>query len=87
MTDKLPPLPEPINKDSTGFGQLWRPLFNDDQMQAYAAAAVAAERERCKRIVQLNQYRNGHHTHDGTTMGHYDVRMIAEIDAGLPPEY
>mgnify|MGYP003443811851 CR=1 FL=1 len=47
--------------------------------------AEVAERERCKRIVQLNQYRNGHHTHEGTTMGHYNVAMIAEIDAGLPP--
>ena len=50
-----------------------------------ARRAVAAERERCKRIVQLNQYRNGYHTHEHTTMGHYDVNMFAEIDAGMPP--
>jgi hypothetical protein len=68
----------------TGWHITWEalPLYD----QAAVDAAVAAERERCKRIIQLNQYRNGHHTHEGTTMGHYDVRMIAEIDSGQPPK-
>ncbi len=41
--ESLPPLPEPINKGSIGFGQLWRPLFSDDQMHAYARASIAAQ--------------------------------------------
>lgn len=55
-------------------------------LTAFVMKCIAAERERCKRIVQMNQYRNGHHTHDGTTMGHYDLRMFDEIDSGLPPK-
>ena len=48
MTDTLPPLPEPCNKGSTGFGQLWNPLYTADQLCAYGAAcaaAVGAERD------------------------------------------
>ena len=47
MSDQLPPLPEPTAflfcKDSEVTARAW----NCDQMRAYAAAAVAAERERC----------------------------------------
>jgi hypothetical protein len=47
-TDReLPPLPEPINKGSTGFGQLWTPLYTADQMRAYAALIA----EDCAKLV------------------------------------
>jgi len=54
--------------------------------QAEVDAAVLKERARCKLIVQRNQYRNGHHEHEGTPMGHYDICMVDEIDSGLTPE-
>ena len=43
----LPPLPEPIWGYSTN-----TPKFSEDQMRAYAEAAVVAERERCACIVR-----------------------------------
>lgn len=61
------------------------PELLDECAKAAWDAATLAERERCKLIVMRNQFRNGHHTHEGSTIGHYNVRMIAEIDAGLPP--
>lgn len=51
MSDTLPPMPEPCNSRK-GYGQLWSPLFTEPQMHAYAAAAVAMERERCARLVE-----------------------------------
>ena len=52
MDEQLPPLPQE-------FMQHWRsapfesmPLYTADQMRAYAAAAVAAERERCAKACE-----------------------------------
>ena len=46
-TDNLPPLPEPVDygyrEEGTWVQQL---CFTQDQMQAYACAAILAERER-----------------------------------------
>lgn len=50
MTDNLPPLPHPVRHDFVG--EDTEDLFAADQMRAYAAQAVAAERERCARIVE-----------------------------------
>lgn len=48
MTDKLPP-PLPPYKHSYDNGRLV-PLFTAYQMRAYAASAVAQERERCAKL-------------------------------------
>jgi len=48
--------------------------------------AALAERARCKRIIQLNQVRNGNHHRDGETWGHYRRSMLDEIDSGNPPK-
>ena len=53
--------------------------------QAAINAAVAAERERCKLVVHWAQYRNGYHTHEGMTMGHYDIKMVSDIESGFDP--
>lgn len=50
---ELPPLPEAAtntNRHSgrAGFSNPYGPAYTADQMRAYAAAAVAAERERCR---------------------------------------
>lgn len=49
MTDNLPPLPHPVRHDFVGDDT--EDLYTADQMSAYAAQAVAAERERCAQIV------------------------------------
>lgn len=54
--------------------------------EAAFEAGVAYERARCKLVVQRRQYRNGHHTHEGATMGHYDIQMIADIESGFDPQ-
>jgi len=85
MTHELGPLPE--HHYEWRNGQIG---FTPEQMRAYALAevekAVKAERERCKRIVQFNQYRCGRHKHDDVTIGHFNVSMISEIDSGEPPK-
>lgn len=43
--DELPPLTEPYFTHPFG-----RELWHDEQMRAYAAAAVAAEREQCAKL-------------------------------------
>lgn len=51
--DKLPPLPEPDHPaDADGCTYAWREGFSSDQMRAYAAQAVAAERERWLNLAQ-----------------------------------
>ena len=51
--DGLPPLPEPAHTQVETYSGIAMnkvvetPLYTDDQMRAYAAAAVARERERC----------------------------------------
>ena len=58
MTDTLPPLPKPCNKGSTGFGQLWNPLYTADQLCAYGAACAAAvEAERDAAIAEADRER------------------------------
>ena len=50
MSDTMPPLPEPAQRASEAWS---RPAYyTADQMHAYAAAAVAAERERCAVIAE-----------------------------------
>ncbi len=44
MTDTLPPLPEPTMYGPSGTAPIG---YSVNQMRAYAAAAVAAEREAC----------------------------------------
>jgi hypothetical protein len=85
MTHELGPLPEPnYLGDDVCYG------YDKLDMRDYALAevekAVKAERERCKRIVQFNQYRCGRHKHDDVTIGHFNVGMISEIDSGEPPK-
>jgi len=52
MTDRaqveLPELPEPINGGSRGFGQLWNPLYSEDQMRAYARQVIAESEARAE---------------------------------------
>lgn len=48
----LPPLPEADHHSSEPFGLSVFPWFSADQMRAYAAAAVAAERERCAKLCE-----------------------------------
>ena len=52
--DELPPLPEPYFTHPFG-----RELWHDDQMRAYAAAAVAAERERCAKLCEEDSFEVG----------------------------
>ena len=63
--------------------------FNEEQFEAEkaaeVAAAVAAERERCKACVQYSQVRNGYHDDHGQHIGHYNVRMFEWIDSGHDP--
>ena len=55
----LPPLPEPAHEQVEDYSGIAlnkvvvTPLFNADQMRAYAEQAVAAERERCIDIVAM----------------------------------
>jgi hypothetical protein len=56
MNDTLPPLPEPQMVTDGGyflaFGNLREGAFSADQLRAYAAQAVAQERERCAKIAE-----------------------------------
>ena len=57
MSD-LPELPEPNRKVHMGGGK-FQLFFSEQQMRAYALAAVAMERERCLAIVcSVNNYDN-----------------------------
>ena len=69
MTDDLPPLPEPAwpahpvfyAKDPwTGAahnpGPMWSDYYTAKQMHAYAAQAMAAERERCAKLCEDMNY-------------------------------
>ena len=47
MSNELPPLPEARRPDENGAG--W---FTAGQLQAYARAAVADERERCAKVCE-----------------------------------
>jgi hypothetical protein len=48
MSNELPPLPEPNYPAERDYADAW----TADQMQAYASAAVAAERERCAKVCE-----------------------------------
>lgn len=48
---ELPELPEPINGGSRGFGQLWNPLYSEDQMRAYARQVIAESEARAEGLV------------------------------------
>lgn len=53
MSDKLPPLPPHEGTMTLTYGltnKVKVPMFTADQMRAYAARAVAAEREACADI-------------------------------------
>ena len=56
--DGLPPLPEPAHTQVETYSGIAMnkvvetPLYTDDQMRAYAAAAVARERERCAKAFE-----------------------------------
>ena len=49
--------------------------------QVYSAWLAGRESMRAELllVVQYSQYRNGFHTHEGTTMGHFDMTMIDKI--------
>lgn len=49
--DTLPPLPEPAHRGPTGTGDYFS-SYSAAQMRAYAAEAVAAERERCAKLCE-----------------------------------
>lgn len=59
MTDELPPLPEPYTEAVVEYSGIVVnridrfPHYTADQMRAYAAAAVARERERAIDIVAM----------------------------------
>lgn len=54
--NNLPPLPEPCNDGPDG---PW-PIFDANQMRAYALAAVEAEREKVAQWMLSNGYVTGH---------------------------
>jgi hypothetical protein len=58
VSDNLPPLPETdwlLHMPAQAYEQEWtssQPGYTADQMRSYAAAAVAAERERCAKLCE-----------------------------------
>ena len=58
--NELPPLPEPVRIDPKPYGHrsFVTMAYTADQMREYAAAAVAAERERCAQIADEAARRN-----------------------------
>ena len=90
MSDTLPPMPEPTLEDHEY--ELWgqnvrSDFFTADQMRAYAAAAVAMERERCATLC-LEVAEGLRQEGDGCTDGRYDWKAdgaedcASEIRAG-----
>ena len=55
MSNELPPLPEPHWRWQTDPAD----AYTADQMRAYAAAAVAAERERCAKLCEEAKPKGG----------------------------
>jgi hypothetical protein len=51
--DDHPPMPERFDVVTRGTEQV--PVWTAEDMRAYAAACVAAERERCARIVEAHR--------------------------------
>ena len=58
--DELPPLPEPAHTQVETYSGIAMnkvvetPLYTDDQMRAYAAAAVAREREQWEKVSRIS---------------------------------
>lgn len=65
--DELPPLPEPFMRHWINCPFEEALLFTGDQMRAYAAAAVAAERERNAKL--CDKIENDMLDHDKHTTG------------------
>lgn len=76
----LPDLLRPINAASTGFGQLWRPLFNEDQMRAYARAAIAQRRAKEAQAVQWPKSRDVTRLGDMSPPGDTRLRVLFDSD-------
>lgn len=73
-----------------GFGMRWlepltKPLARrawDASKTRYATACVLLERDRCKLVVQMNQYRCGHKGEGAARTGTFAIKMIGEIESG-----
>ena len=60
--------------------------FTGNTMLQIMINAAKRERERCKKIVNMNCMPYGEQRIDGDIIGHYNTRMLAQIDSGFDPD-
>ena len=61
------------------------PLYDADQMRAYAAAAVLAERERCANIIETYQVPVGN-SRSGELAAEWTMDALREVRAAIRAE-
>ena len=80
MSNELTPLPEPNYPAERDYADAW----TADQMQAYARAAVAAERERCAALVESRAGMRGTGAWAALTAAADEIRARATMQAHAP---